>query len=132
VAGGEVRRTVSTTAYTLVCYGICALLLLVACVAFRQQLSGYTAETWVQLLALTAGAQLLGHSLFNRILRTTSPTVVSLAILFEVPGAAVIAAIYLGQTPPPAAIPAAALLLVGLALVISSRPEDTEASVPAE
>ena len=132
VAGGEVRRTVSTTAYTLVCYGICAVLLLVACVAFRQQLSGYTAETWVQLLALTAGAQLLGHSLFNRILRTTSPTVVSLAILFEVPGAAVIAAIYLGQTPPLAAIPAAALLLVGLALVISSRPEDTEASVPAE
>ena len=132
VAGGEVRRTVSTTAYTLVCYTACALLLLLACLVFRQQLVGYDGTTWLQLLALTAGAQLLGHSLFNRILRTTSATVVSLAILFEVPGAALIAAIYLGQTPPLAAIPAAVLLLVGLAIVISARSPQAEAAVPAE
>ncbi len=132
VAGGEVRRTVSTTAYTFVCYTSCAVLLLAACVAFRQQLVGYDGETWLQLLALTVGAQLLGHSLFNRILRTTSATVVSLAILFEVPGAAIIAAIWLGQTPPVAALPAAALLLVGLAIVISARYEPAEAAIPAE
>jgi drug/metabolite transporter (DMT)-like permease len=93
---------------------------------------GYTAETWLQLVALTVGAQLLGHSLFNKVLRTTSPTVVSLALLFEVPGAAVIAAIALGQTPPLAALPAAILLLVGIGLVISSRPRDVEAAVPVE
>lgn len=132
VAGSEVRRTVSTTAYTLVCYSSCALILLAVCVATGQQLAGYDRETWLQLLALTAGAQLLGHSLFNRILRTTSATIVSLAILFEVPGAAIIAAIWLGQTPPLAAIPAAALLLLGLSLVISASGRPADGAVPVE
>ena len=132
VIGGEVRRTVSTTAYTVLCYSTCALLMLVVCVVLREQLVGYDRTTWVQLLALTLGAQLLGHSLFNRLLRTTSPTVVSLAILFEVPGAALIAFVFLDQTPPYAVLPAALALLLGLLLVISSRPPDTEPSVPAE
>jgi drug/metabolite transporter (DMT)-like permease len=132
VAGGEVRRTVSTTAYTFVCYGCCAALLLVACLVGRQELAGYDRTTWLQLLALTGGAQLLGHSLFNRVLRTTSPTVVSLAILFEVPGAALIAAAFLGQTPPAAAVPAGVLLLVGIGIVVSARSPETEPAVPAE
>lgn len=132
VVGGEIRRTVSTTSYTLICYTVCALLLLVVCLVSRQQLAGYDGETWLQLLALTAGAQLLGHSLFNRILRTTSPTVVSLAILFEVPLAAVIAGVWLGQAPPVAAIPAGALLLIGLSIVISAGSRPAEGAIPAE
>ena len=51
-------------------------------------------------------------------LRTTSPTVVSLAILFEAPGAALIAAVWLGQLPPVSALPGIVVLLVGLAIVI--------------
>lgn len=132
VAGAEVRRTVSTTSYTLVCYSTAALGLLVACLVGGLDLTGYSGKTWLQLLALTAGAQLLGHSLFNRVLRTTSPTVVSLALLFEVPGAAVIAAVFLGQHPPLAALPAALLLLVGIGVVVSSRPRDVEVAIPAE
>jgi drug/metabolite transporter (DMT)-like permease len=130
VAGAEVRRTVSTTSYTLLCYGTAALVLFVVCALAGLQLVGYSGDTWLKLLALTLGAQLLGHSLFNRVLRTTSPTVVSLAILFEVPGAAVIAAIFLGQTPPLAALPAALLLLVGIGVVVSSRPKDAEPALP--
>lgn len=132
VAGAQVRRTVSTTSYTLLCYGTATCALFVACVVAGLQLVGYSGDTWLKLVALTLGAQLLGHSLFNRVLRTTSPTVVSLAILFEVPGAAVIAAIFLGQTPPLAALPAAILLLVGIAVVISSRPRDIEPAVAAD
>jgi drug/metabolite transporter (DMT)-like permease len=132
VAGAEVRRTVSTTSYTLLCYGTSAFALLVVCAVARVQITGFSGTTWLQLLALTAGAQLLGHSLINRVLRTTSPTVVSLALLFEVVGAAVIAAIYLGQTPPLAAVPAALLLLAGIAIVISARPRDSEATIAAD
>ena len=132
VAGAEVRRTVSTTSYTLLCYGTSASALLVCCVVARVQLTGFSGTTWLQLLGLTAGAQLLGHSLINRVLRTTSPTVVSLALLFEVVGAAVIAAIWLGQTPPVAALPAALLLLVGIAIVISSRPRDVRPTIAAD
>ena len=59
--GAEVRRSVSTTTYTALCYSTTAALLLVVCVAGRQSLSGYDAVDWLRLLALTAGAQLLGQ-----------------------------------------------------------------------
>ncbi|MDX6197574.1 MAG: hypothetical protein QOJ79_725 [Actinomycetota bacterium] len=131
-AGSEVRRSVSTTTYTAVCYCTAALMLLVACVAGRQSLTGYDGQTWLKLLAITAGAQLIGHSLFNVVLRTTSPTVVSLAILLEIPGAALVAAVFLGQRPPILAIPAAALLVVGLALVIRATGVRTAPSIPVE
>jgi drug/metabolite transporter (DMT)-like permease len=132
VVGAEVRRTVSTTSYTVLCYGTSGLALLLICLVARVDITGFSGKTWLQLLALTFGAQLLGHSLINRVLRTTSPTVVSLALLFEVVGAAVIAAIYLGQTPPLAALPAALLLLVGIGIVVSSRPRDVEPSIAAD
>ena len=48
-AGSEVRRSVSTTTYTLLCYGTTALLLLVVCLLARQPLSGYAAEDWLKL-----------------------------------------------------------------------------------
>jgi drug/metabolite transporter (DMT)-like permease len=118
--GEQPGQEMSTTAYTTICYSTCALLLLVGCLATGQQLAGYSGVTWLQLAALTAGAQLLGHSLVNVVLRTTSPTVVSLAILVEVPGAIGIAAIWLRQLPPAGTVPGLLVLLVGLALVIRS------------
>ena len=131
-AGGEVRRSVSTTTYTAICYSAAAVLLLVTCVVGRQALTGYDAGTWVKLLALTAGAQLLGHSLFNIVLQRVSPTVVSMAILLEIPGAALIAAVWLGQRPPLLAVPAAALLVAGLVVVIRDASRSTAPSIPVE
>jgi drug/metabolite transporter (DMT)-like permease len=131
-AGSEVRRSVSTTTYTAVCYCTAAVMLLVVCVVGRQSLTGYDGETWLKLLAITAGAQLIGHSLFNVVLRTTSPTVVSLTLLLEIPGAALIAAVFLGQRPSVLAVPAAALLIGGLAVVIRATSRRTAPSIPVE
>ncbi len=127
--GGTARRTVTTTTYTTICYTTAAVVLLAVCLIGRWPLVGYSTATWVQLLALTAGAQLLGHSVFNQVLRTTSATVVSLAILFEIPLAALLAALFLDQRPPAAAIPAALLLVVGVAVVVSGRPVPEPAPV---
>jgi drug/metabolite transporter (DMT)-like permease len=132
VAGSEVRRSVSTTTYTFLCYSTTALIMLGVCLAWGQSLTGYDSRTWLQLAAITVGAQLLGHSLCNLVLRSTSATVLSLVLLFEIPGAALIAAAFLGQTPPLLALPAAALLVTGLALVIRASGRATEPSLPVE
>lgn len=131
-AGAAVRRSVSTATYTTLCYAACSVLLLVACVIGSQRLVGYPGSDWAMLIALTGGAQLLGHSLFNHLLRSTSPTMVSMAFLFEVPVGAVLAAVWLGQTPPAGAIPAAVLLLLGIAIVVGARSSSQEPSVPVE
>jgi len=118
---------VSTSVYTLLCYSSCAVLLLVVCLGAGTPLGGYPARSWALLVALTLGAQLLGHSVFNVALKTTAPVVMSLAILFEMPGASLIAAVALGQVPPAGVLPSAALLLAGVALVVS-----TPAGLPAD
>ncbi|MFI6443196.1 DMT family transporter [Kitasatospora sp. NPDC050543] len=115
--GAEVRRTVSTTAYTLVCYTTTAMVLLVVCLGAGAPMSGWPAGVWWQIALLMVTAQLLGHSLSNRVVRTLGPSVTSTAILLETPGAALIAALWLGQWPPVAAYPAVALILAGLVLV---------------
>lgn len=118
VLGSRARQSVSTTTYTFVCYGSCALLLMVASLVAGQDLGGYPAEQWGLLLLITLTAQLLGHSVLNHLLATTSPMTVSLALLLEVPGAAILAAVILGQQPPVVALLGLAVMLAGMALVI--------------
>jgi drug/metabolite transporter (DMT)-like permease len=127
-AGGEVRRTVSSLTYTTVCYAMAALVLLVVCLIGGVRLGGWSAVSWWKLIAITAGAQLLGHAVFSKVLRTTSPTVVSLTILLEVPGAAVLAWAWLGQVPRLSQLPGALLLLGGIAVVAVAGVRAEEAS----
>lgn len=118
--GADVRRTVSTGVYALACYGTAAVALVVVGVAGRQALWGYDAGTWWAIIGLVVGAQLLGHTLVNRVLRAISPTVVSVAILFEILGATLIARVAFGETPPAAAWPAALLIVAGVVAVVRS------------
>jgi drug/metabolite transporter (DMT)-like permease len=135
--GERARTTTSTTAYTAVCYTMCTLVLLVVCVAADVPLAGYPATAWLALVGLTVGPQLLGHSLFNFALRRVSATTISVLILLEVPGAALVAWAWLGQVPSASAIPGIGLLLIGVGMVIlaarlGGRPlEEPEAGVIA-
>jgi drug/metabolite transporter (DMT)-like permease len=131
LVGERVRRIASTTVYTTLCYAVCAAVLFVLCVATGTPLGGYDAASWLGLLALTAGPQLLGHSLFNQVLDRVPATVVSLVILFEVPGAALLAWAFLGQAPPRAAWLGIALLLAGLAVVVLGSRRRTLLTTPA-
>jgi drug/metabolite transporter (DMT)-like permease len=116
--GERVRATTTNATYTAVCYAVSAAALLGLVALLRVPLTGFSVRDWMLILAITIGAQLLGHTVVNRVLATTSATVVSLAILFEMPGSTLIAAAWLGQVPPWQVIPAVVLLFVGIGLVI--------------
>jgi drug/metabolite transporter (DMT)-like permease len=131
VLGGRVRQRTDTVVYTLLCYGVCSTLLLAVCLAGTVPLSGYTTDDWVQLVVLAVASQLLGHSVFNHLLASVSPTVVSLVILLEVPGAALLAGLFLGQSPPVGVYAGLVVLLAGLALVVGVRREQPT-SVPPD
>ena len=128
----RVRKTVDTSTTTFVLYAVSAVTILPLVFIFGQQLVGFDAQAWALILAVTLGAQLLGHSMMTRVLSSTSATVVSLAILFEMPGATLVAAIWLGQVPPLALLPAAALILVGLVIVIKAADRGPAAATVTE
>ncbi|MEJ7690711.1 MAG: EamA family transporter [Nocardioidaceae bacterium] len=129
MVGGRVRSELATTTYTFLCYSTSAVLLLLACAVGRAQVWGFDTSSWLLIIAVTVAAQLLGHTVFNHLLATMSPTLVSITLLLEVPGAALLAAVFLGQAPPVAVYAGLSLICVGLAIVVTSR---SQAVTPAE
>ncbi|WCN82177.1 DMT family transporter [Micromonospora sp. LH3U1] len=130
--GERARSSISTTTYTTICYGICALILLVVCLVGGVRLTGFDGRTWLAILALVAGAQLLGHSMFNYALKKIPATTVSVLILLEAPGAALLGWAWLGQLPRPYALLGMALLLVGVAVVVLGGRRAAPSALPAD
>ena len=118
--GERARQGLTTTSYTFVCYGVCAAALLLTCVLFGVPLIGFSASTWAAIAALTVGAQLLGHSMFNYAVHKVPATTISVLMLLEVPGAGVLGWLLLDQRPPPIALAGIALLMAGVAIVVLS------------
>ena len=125
--GERARAATSTLGYTSVCYSVCAILLLGVCLVGGVKLHGYAPSTWLAIFGLVAGAQLLGHSMFNYALQHVKATTVSVMILLEVPGAGLLAWVWLGQVPSLGSVPGLLLLLAGvMVVVIGARRPITE------
>ncbi len=116
--GERARASTSTTTYTWICYSVCALCLVGICLVGGIQLVGFDATTWLALVAMTIGPQLLGHSLINYSLERVAATTVAVVLLLEVPGAAIIAWLLLGQLPAARSVPGLVLLMIGVAVVV--------------
>lgn len=128
--GADVRRHVTTVVYALACYSTAAVLLLALCLGTGQVMTGFDRDTWLAIGGLVVGAQLLGHTLMNLVLRTISPTAVSVAILFEILGATLIARVAFGETPPAGAWPAAFLIAAGVVVVIRADDDASDLVEP--
>lgn len=131
VAFGErLRATTDVGSYTAVVYAAAAALLLAVCLVARVPLAGYSARDWALIAAITLVAQIGGHSAMNAVVHRVSATVVSTAILFEAPGATVLAALFLGQSVGVALVVGLAVMMVGLTLVVRGmRPRLVEPGV---
>jgi drug/metabolite transporter (DMT)-like permease len=123
LTGARARQRLSTSAYAVVCYSVCAAAVAVAAWVSEVPLAGFAARDWWLIAAITVCAQLFGHTLLNLVVSTVGPTVVSLAILLEVPGALLVALVLLHQVPPLLALPGMAAVVVGVGLVVrAGRP----------
>jgi drug/metabolite transporter (DMT)-like permease len=121
LAGGRARQSMTTGTYTALCYGMCAVLVAVLAIFTNQPLAGFDAAGWLGILAITVCAQLVGHTAFNHLLATMSPLLVSMIILLEIPGAGLLAAVFLDETLPDGTYAGLAFILVGLAVVVAGQ-----------
>ena len=87
-------------------------------------LAGFSARDWWLIAAITFVAQLLGHTLFNLVVPSVGPTIVSLAILLEVPGSLIVALVLLDQAPPLLALPGMVAVVVGVDPGGAGQPPD--------
>lgn len=116
--GARAQRTLETSTYTSICYFVCAITALPMALIAGNQIFNFSSREWWTVLGLVFGAQILGHTMFNSVLKRSSPAVVSLAVFFEVPTSSIIALWWLNQSPPVGVIPGIVLILIGCVLVV--------------
>lgn len=116
--GARAQRTLETATYTSICYFFCAITALPLAIIAGNEILHFSAREWWILLGLIFGAQFLGHTMFNSVLKRVSPAVVSLIVFFEVPVSSILAIWWMNQRPPAGVIPGIILILFGCALVV--------------
>lgn len=97
--GRVVREKVSTTIYTYVVYGACALILVLTCMVQGLNLFAYGMSPIIVGLLLSIFSTILGHSIFSWCLKYVSPSFVSASKLCEPVVAAIAAGFLFGEIP---------------------------------
>lgn len=121
LSGAKARETMSTSAYTTACYGMTSIMLLAMCLIAGVPVWGFDAKGWIGILALAICSQVLGHSALNHLLTSLGPLTVSTLILLEIPGAAILAAVFLGQVLPAGTVIGLVVILGGLFFVVRGQ-----------
>ncbi len=116
--GAQAQRTLETSTYTSICYFVCAITALPMALIAGNEIFDFSTREWWLVLGLVFGAQILGHTMFNSVLKRVSPAVVSLIVFFEVPTSSIFALWWLNQRPPAGVIPGIVLILIGCVLVV--------------
>lgn len=89
--GQDVRKRLSLVTYTMVVYSVSTVTLFFYIIVKGESFGPYPAIDWMWFILLAIIPNLLGHNLFNWVLKWTSTNVISIAILFEPVGAALLA-----------------------------------------
>jgi drug/metabolite transporter (DMT)-like permease len=121
--GAKAQRTIEPTTYTTICYFFCALTALPFAI-FQGELFSYSSREWLIVLGLILGAQLLGHSMFNSVLKRVSPAIVSMVVFFEVPISAILALWWLNQSPHIGIWVGVVVILLGSTIVVWGRTDE--------
>lgn len=121
--GRRLRGEVSLTGYTFVTYGCSALTLIAASGVAGIPFYPYPPREWLLFLALALVCTVLGHTVFNWVLRYVQASVVAVSVLGEPLGAILWASIFLGENPTPRQMIGGTLIFSGLYLftTVSAR-----------
>lgn len=117
--GQDVRKRLSLVTYTFVVYGVSTITLFFYIVFKGESFGPYPASEWMWFLLLALIPNLLGHTLFNWALKWVSTNVISIAILFEPIGAAILAYFILGEYLSVSQIVGGSVVLAGIALFVA-------------
>jgi drug/metabolite transporter (DMT)-like permease len=118
--GQRLRQKTDLLTYITIVYGMAAVILLTMAVFSGMSFVGYSPFTYLMILLLALGPQLIGHTSYNWSLKYVTAAVVSVVILAEPIGASFLAYIILDESLTPLKMVGGVLVLVGIYLAIRS------------
>jgi drug/metabolite transporter (DMT)-like permease len=120
LVGRRVRQRVGIASYAGMVSMAAAAVLLPLALLLDAPLWGYGGGSWLALLGLTVGPQLLGHNGFLYSVKYIKASVASVFILLEPVGAALLAVVLFAEVPGMFEVVGGALVLLGVALATRS------------
>lgn len=112
------RRGLSLGSYVAVAYSTGALVLLPLPLIFGSTYFGYPVAVYLYIFCMAIASQVIGHTTINWAMRWISPTLVTLAILFEPIGSSILGYLIFQEVPGFLVLIGAIVLLIGVALAV--------------
>ena len=119
--GRRLRRNMGLLSYISLAYGSAAIILLLSTLIFGYDLFGYSGTTYLMMVILAIVPQVIGHSLLNWSLRFIPATLVTIAVLGEPVGAAVLATLILNEPPSLNELIGGVLILFGIFIALRKK-----------
>lgn len=129
--GQHLRAKTDLLSYIAIVYGTAAVLTVLATLASGISFVGYTASTYLWMVLLALGPQILGHSSYNWALRYVSAAAVAVIILGEPVGATLLAYFILGEGLTWWKVVGGVLVLAGIYLAVRGERRRTEPPSPS-
>ncbi|WP_018131585.1 DMT family transporter [Effusibacillus pohliae] len=114
--GQHVRARADSAAYTFLVYGISTVTLFAYVLIHDEQLLSPPPLDWLWFLCLAVFPTLLGHSIFNWVIRWIPASILSVGILGEAVGSSILAYFVFGETVSLQQVAGGILLLAGIVL----------------
>jgi drug/metabolite transporter (DMT)-like permease len=116
LVGRGLRNQLPLLHYVWMTYGSSAIVLLIAALSTGYTALDYPTEVWLVLLGLAVGPQLIGHTTINFAMRHFSALLVTIAILGEPVGSAILAFVLFNEAVAPLQLVGFIGLLIGIAI----------------
>ncbi|HLT55543.1 MAG TPA: DMT family transporter [Bacillota bacterium] len=127
--GQELRKNLSLMTYTFIVYSVSTLALVAYNVLLQNPFIGFPGSHWYVFLGLAIIPTFLGHSLFNWALKWVSSSTISMAIVFEPVGAAILAYWILSENITWSQVLGGSIVIFGLLLFILSTSRKTTVTI---
>jgi drug/metabolite transporter (DMT)-like permease len=129
--GRSLRQRLPLLVYVTIVYASCTILLAPVMAAGGTPFTGFPGATWGLFVLMAIVPQIMGHTVFNFLLRDLDPTVVTVGIMGEPVGASLLALAFFGEAPSWWTAVGGVLVLAGIYWAITSQAR-REVPVPVE
>ena len=132
LAGRSLRQRLALLPYVTVVYGVAGVVLLALVVSAGHPVAGYPPSEWLLFAAMAVGPGVFGHTVLNWALGHVESSLVSVSLLGEPVGSALLALLLLAEVPGPWTLVGAAVVLAGIAVTARSRQQSASPAMTAD
>lgn len=125
VIGGIVRKTVSAGVYVFIVYSVSALVLFIMCFASGTPVYPYPLREFVLFFLLAFFSSILGHTVYNYLMKYFSSTLISISTLMEPVFAGLMAILVFKEIPSAYTILGGIIIIGGIYLAALLPPQKT-------